>query len=127
MRVLNTEEYDDAGVCTLAANQFTLTPGEYYIHAWAPAYKVNKHQVRLYNVTTASVVTNGYGTNAYSGASDNVMTPSILYTHIDIGVNTTFQLEHYCQTTQATDGFGQANSFGGSEVYTKVIIIRETD
>lgn len=126
-RVLNTEVYDDLNLCTLAANQFTLLPGEYYIHAWAPAYKVNKHQIRLYNVTTASVVTDGYGTNAYSGASDNAMTPSLLYTHVDIGVNTTFQLEHYCETTQATTGFGAANSFGGSEIYSIVVITRETD
>jgi len=125
VRTLNTEEYDDKNVCTLAANRFTLAAGEYYIHAYAPAYKVNKHQIRLYNVTDVSV--QGYGSNAYSGASDNAMTSSFLYLHVDIASPKTFQLEHYCQTTQATDGFGQANSFGGSELYAHVVIMGETE
>ncbi len=34
----------------------------------------------------------------------------------------TISLEHRCNTTSSDDGFGNANGFGGEEVYSDVMI-----
>lgn len=125
-RTLNTEAYDDMGVCSLALDQFTLDAGEYYLTAFCPAHKVNRHQARLYNVTAASVVSNSYGTNADSVSTGDDITMSVIHVAFTVAAGgETFEIQHYCETTRNTDGFGSANSFGGDEVYTKVVITGE--
>ena len=62
-RDLNTEIADPDGIVSISSNQFTLGAGSYLIEASAPAYAINRHQVRIYNATSSSVVQ--YGENAF--------------------------------------------------------------
>jgi hypothetical protein len=121
-RVLNTEVADAAGMVALASNQFTLTAGTYLIKARAPAYDVNRHQIRLQNITDAVPAKIG-ATGFNSTAGDN-QTDSFLIAVVTITGTKTFEIQHRCETTSATFGFGVAADLGVGEVYTQVEIWR---
>lgn len=123
-RDLNTLSGDIAAVgVTLSSNQFTLPAGKYSIVGLAPALRAAVHKTKLYNITDSKDV--AIGSNS---SSDN----AAFYAHslsrveavITITKTTTFELRHRCSTTFATNGFGQAASYGDDEVYATVSIER---
>lgn len=104
---------------------FTIPAGLYQIKASAPGYAVNRHQIRLWNVTDGIVQpdTAGqdcYGSSEQAGAADTTMTRSFLTARFQIAASKQFQLEHRCSSTKATDGMGLAGNLGGKEVYTEI-------
>lgn len=121
-RVLNTEVDDPDGIVTLAANEFTLGAGKYRIKARAPAYSVNLHKARLYNVTDA--VVEDYGGSMYAPASTGGMNDSVIDSYLSLAGSKTFRIEHRCSNSVATNGRGVASSFGVTEVYTSVEILK---
>lgn len=118
-RTLNTEVTDEIG-STLSSNQFTLPAGTYYIEALLSAYQVANHKAKLYNATdTADVI---IGTNGHTSSSNNVISWSHVNGRFTIAAQKTFELQHRCQTSKATDGYGLANSFSVVEIYADVKI-----
>jgi hypothetical protein len=121
-RALNTEITDTGNHCTLSSNQFTLAAGTYEIAAFAPAYGVDQHQCRIYNVTDSTVPALGQSVFAFS--TNFVMNHSYAFCRVTIAGSKTFELQHKCTTTKANDGFGTAASMGNGEVYSQVFIRR---
>ena len=125
-RTLNT--ITGNGTVTLLTNQFTMNAGTYIIDARTPAYRVDKHQCRLFNVTDNVAV--DYGLNATSTSELALLgtaattAVSHLNTYLVLAAQKVMRIEHRCQTTEATDGFGQAGSFGNNEVYCTVMITK---
>lgn len=115
-RDLNTEHTDAGGHASVAANQITLAAGTYECDIMAPAGVVNNHQAKLYNVTDAADTL--IGTSAYTGSGDTTYTSSRITGRFTIATQKVFEVRHQCQTTKATDGFGNACNFGVAEVYT---------
>lgn len=124
-RDLNTEEYDPAGLATISANQITLIAGTYRCDIWVPAYNVNRHRARLRNVTDgANVLMGSSGMNAGpSGFTSNYARISGVFT---IAASKALEIQHICQTTSNTYGFGVSLGDGGGslagqgvEVYTE--------
>lgn len=125
-RDLNTEVFDFGGIVSLATNQFTLQAGTYFIRASAPAYLCSTHRVRLRNITAGT--TAAVGTSAYNTTSTNDGTSrSTLMARVTIAVETAFEIQHMCATTNAAaTGFGVASNLDSLvEVYTEVEIWRE--
>jgi hypothetical protein len=123
-RVLNTIEGDNT-VLTLNSNQFTLGPGEYLIEASAPAYAVNYHKIRLYNLTNSSVAAVGSSETNLSGGE--TQTRSFLITKLILSTSTTYSIQHSCNGTSGGSamGFGAAtHSSLDVEVYTQVKITK---
>lgn len=118
-RTLNTVE-GDSSFLTLSGNIFTLVPGTYDIEATAPAFFVNDHQARLYDVTAGAAVSYGGGMRAL--ATTGSTNSSTLMCRVTITSSTQYRIEHRCETTRSPDGFGQSVGFGNSEVYTQVKI-----
>lgn len=117
-RDLNTADLNTIGI-TIGTNDFTLPPGEYRIVVSAPAMQVNLHMARLFDVTnTAEVET---GTSERSDATLATPTRSTVVAFVTITADTTYRVDHQCQTTKATNGFGIATNFG-TERYTRVEI-----
>lgn len=116
-RVLNTEVSDVGGLCSLASNQFTLTAGTYLIAAIAPANGCNQHQLRLQNVTDTTTVLTGQ--SMYTVSTTNNQSVAHLRGIFTIGASKALELQHQCQTTQLTTGFGLAANFT-TEVYAIV-------
>jgi len=106
------------GSVTVANNQFTLQPGQYSLFVVAPAYKVDSHLARLYNVTKSKV--EAYGKNAYS--KDYTESNSIIEENLLLDIATTYEIQHKTETSRASDGFGIATGYGDAELYTTIQI-----
>lgn len=120
-RTLNTLEGDNSFV-SLSSNQFTLSPGTYEIEAIAPGFVVGSHTAKLRNITDSSDTLIGSSMSAQTSYNGN--NTSNIYGVITITGSKTFEIQHRCQTTFGTSGFGTSSSFGVSEVYTQVKITR---
>jgi len=89
---------------SLATNQITLPAGTYDIDAYAPAFSVDKHRLRIQNITDAATLLLGPTTNAVAGGF--VSTIGVISGRITIAATKVIELQHRCETTRATDGFG---------------------
>jgi hypothetical protein len=119
-RTLNTEVADTGGYGTLASNQITLTAGTYLISASAPAYLISaRHQTRLQNVTAGTTLLIGTSVYAPTISANTVMTRSEIHGVFTVAAGQALEIQHICQATEATDGFGAAANFT-TEVYTVV-------
>lgn len=121
--VLQTEVADTGSHAAVAANQVTLGAGTYRFRGRGLGYKVDNHQVRLQNITAGT--TTAFGNNARSAAAGDDVTISEVEGRFTIAGATVFELQSRCTTTRATDGFGPANSFGGTECYASLEFWRE--
>jgi len=108
---------------SLSANQFTLQPGTYLLEASAPAYEVNSHQLRLYNVTDSAV--EALGTSEYEDMNYPVQNRSSVFAVVTLAGAKTFRLEHRGWTTKTGNGLGfPANFLDSAEIYTQVKILK---
>lgn len=114
-RTLNTEVTDTGSHASVASNQITLAAGTYEADIVAPAYKVNFHQARLQNITDGTTTLTG--TNGTAAASNTGFSHSTIKGRFTIAGTKVFEVQHYCTTTAATNGFG-ASVGAGTEVYT---------
>lgn len=116
-RVLNTEDSDTGGHASVASNQITLAAGTYTCRIRAPALRVNHHKARLYNITGAATLL--LGTSEFNEpAAAAAQTCSEVTGKIVLAAPTVVEVQHVCDSTFATDGFGVANNLGVNEVYT---------
>jgi len=115
-RNLDTEVTTDISGASLSSAQLTLPAGTYYIDASAPAFKVNQHRAKLYNITLASDIMLGTSTISES-MSDQTDSRSHVSGNFTLNTTTIIELQHQCTTTKATNGLGIAGSFG-EEIYT---------
>ena len=122
-RDLNTEIFDPDNIVSVASNQFTLGAGTYLIKAYASAIEVNRHQTRLYNVTSSAVVE--VGSSEHSSSSGGFATnKSFVNARITITGNTTFELQHRCHVSRSNDGYGLGNSWADNR-FSMVEIYKE--
>ena len=124
-RELNTEVTDEDNIVSISSNQFTLQAGSYLIKAQSPAYRVDQHVIRLYNVTDSSV--DGVGMAVMTSSSFASQTVSTLVNRITISGAKAFEIQHQCQTTHATYGLGLHHGISGADsIYTIVEIYKES-
>lgn len=122
-RVINTEVVDTGNNCTIGSNQITLLAGTYRFMIKAEAAQCGHNQVRLQNVTDASTAATGHSSNS-SGGGAYANSQVFCYGRVTIAGTKTFEVQHQVQTTRATDGWGEAGSFG-TEVYTTAVFWKE--
>lgn len=122
-RVLNTE-VDTSSIVTLASNQFTLVAGTYDIEAFVPAYRVGRNTAKLRNITDSTDALIGGAAYARPDIDTN-NSNSIISGQVIIAGTKVFEIEHYCDTTGTTTGFGiNTNIAGTNSVYTNVKITK---
>ncbi|MFC1500992.1 hypothetical protein ACFL58_00890 [Elusimicrobiota bacterium] len=122
-RTLNTTIASRGTSITRSGSDIILSSGTYQVMIEAPAYRVNLHQTRFYNVTDGATAFSGSSEYSRSSAVGD-STPSLLHGAVVITDQKTFRIEHRCGTANATDGFGNASGFGETEVYTYCFIQR---
>jgi hypothetical protein len=120
-RDLNTEAYDPDSIVTLSSNQFTLGAGTYLIQWECPAYRVDRHQSRLYDVTGTAEVEKGLSNFAHG--VDNVENTSTGTAVVTPTASNTYEVQHRCQTSVSNNGFGTEANFS-YERYTRVTITK---
>jgi hypothetical protein len=120
-RDLNTTNFNNITSASLASNQITLPAGTYQVIANAPAFRVNNHQARWYNITDNTLVQLGQNAYVASGTLNTTISPvNAVFT---IAASKVFELQHRCATTCVNEGFG-VNGGWGSEVYSTVQITK---
>jgi len=130
-RDANTLVADTSGLASVALNNITLAAGTWRCRIRCPAYLVDNHQARLYNVTGATVLqfSNGsdaYGTSEWSAsAGDESVTHSEIVGRFILAASTAIRIEHRCQTTNLGDGFGRGATFGGYETFSTYEFFKE--
>lgn len=122
-RPLNTEVADTGGHASLASNQITLAAGVYRVRGWFSAYLVNRHQAKLRNITDGADLI--IGSSLISAASGLNHDMSLIDGRIDLAESKVIEVQHRCQTTRSSDGFGIAAAFGVNEVYAATVFRKE--
>lgn len=120
-RDLNTEVVDTGSHASISSNQVTLAAGSYLLIGSAPAGTVNSHQTRWQNVTDAT--TTIVGTTEYASSADATYSRSKVLGYFTIATSKTFELQHQCTTTKATDGLGNAANYT-TEVYAEITLFK---
>lgn len=121
-RDLNTVITNTIAGASLASAQITLPAGTYRIKAKGGAFDLDRHKLRLRNVsdgTTAAV-----GSSELSNNSDLSATDSTMWGRFTIAAEKVFELQHYAEFNK-TGGFGTATSSGEVEVYAELWIEKE--
>lgn len=122
-RDLNTELSDTANIASVVGNQITLAAGTYRARISAPAKRVDRHDARLRNITDNTTLL--VGTAGQADTAAGLTTHSFILGRFTLAAPKVLEVQHYCLTTRATDGFG---AYGGSsepEIYTVVELWRE--
>lgn len=114
-RLLNTKVVDSHLIATLGSNQVTLPAGTYRFRGMSSAFNVNRHVCRLQDITNTATVAVGMA----SLAPASQQSVSHVMGRVTITGATVFELQHICETTRATDGFGIATSLG-TETYSSL-------
>jgi hypothetical protein len=96
----------------------TIEAGTYYCVAWGVAWAVDNNQLRLYQTNnTPQELVVGAQTRASSGG-EIAMLDGFFTIASDA---TTMELQHRCETTKTTDGFGNAGGWT-TEVYSSLTL-----
>lgn len=114
-----TVQSDDDDIVVIDGGRIGIRPGTWIIRASAPAYGVNRHQCRLYNHTTSTVLK--YGTSMFTNAADAVYNRSEVAYLLTVPTGIAYQvfeLQHRCETSRSATGLGVAGNFAG-EVYSR--------
>jgi len=119
-RDLNTVLTNEIAGASLSSNQITLPEGTYYIEASAPAFAVNKHRIKVRDITGAADLI--IGTSERSEFGSGVVSSSDACGRFTLSVSSLIEIQHRCTTTSNTDGFGEEVNVGPHEVYTDVRI-----
>lgn len=123
-RDLNTELADPDGIVSISSNQFTLQAGSYLIKASAPAFKAQRHQIILQNITDSSVSI--VGSCEYNDNSAQVQTRSFLTGRVTISAAKVFEIRHRIDNAESTFGLGVECNFDTlASIYTIVEIFKE--
>ena len=117
-RDITTEETDPDGIVSISSNQFTLQAGTYHIYASCCAVGVDNHNCRIYNITDSSTLLTGL---ANKNQEENVSDYAHVRGQFTISGTKVFELQHRCQTTVTTHGFGAYASWNGN-VYSVIEI-----
>jgi hypothetical protein len=104
-RDLNTEQSDSGGHASVANNQITLEAGTYICRIQCPAYNVNQHQAKIYNITRSTDLL--VGSNTRCDNADGTETYSIVVGKFVLEESTVIEIQHYSTSTRNNDGFGR--------------------
>ncbi len=120
----------DTSFVSLSSNQFTLEAGVYDIEVFSPVFSsantIGAHKARLRNITDGTDSIIGTAENLNMGQSNTQTTGgSKIEGRLILSESKIFEIQHRCDATQNTTGFGAANYFGVDEVYTQVKIVKK--
>ena len=118
-RDINTSQFNNITSASISSNQITLPAGTFMVVATAPFQRVDQNVLRFQNITDTTTAIEGQ--NAYTDSGTAVQGSAYLSGIFTIAGSKTFELQHRCFTTRASDGFGASNTIT-SDVYAMVSI-----
>lgn len=103
-RDLNTVKVNEIAGASLAANRLTLPAGTWRIRARAPAWQVNRHILRLRNITDGTTIL--HGENCHSQDTDATAVRCELVGQFTLAAQKALELQHYTQSAKNSYGLG---------------------
>lgn len=104
---------------SVVGNRLSLNAGRWLVWGSAPAYRVNQHQTRVYNIDDSVAEFQGTAESA-PGAPDQPITRSMFCGIVEPVVSPTrYEVQHRFGLTQLVNGMGKASGWD-DEVYTIV-------
>jgi len=122
-RALNTEVLDTGNHASLSANQITLQPGTYRGSAYALAWYVGQHRLKLVNVTDSITIV---GSSEWIPQANQQTGHAFISFQFTITATKVFELRHRCSAGADTAGFGFASGLG-TEIYAEIKLERIGD
>lgn len=119
-RTLNTEIRNNIVGASWASNQIVLPAGTYFVDATSPACGVIYHKTRLRNIT--DTVTLLVGSPEITWSSNITTSRSIIRGEFTLSGTKTLELQHQCDTTTSSTGFGKSAGYGEIEIYSDIQI-----
>jgi len=116
-RTINTEDHDDTDICTIADNRITLAEGTYRCRITCPAYMVDSHCARLFNVSSQTELIRGTVEYGEHSAYGSTQTRSEIVGQFTVTADQLLEIQHYSTDTESGDGFG-VRLFVTENVYT---------
>jgi hypothetical protein len=125
-RTLNTLVINTITGASLATNKITLAAGTYRIKASAPCNRPGYTKSYLYNVSDSSIELTGASDYATSYGETGLHTTVV--GGFTIASEKEFELRHYTQSGQASNGLGLPTSFAdaGLEIHSEIEIFKES-
>jgi len=120
-RILNTVDSDINNIAPLAASQFTLSAGTYYIKVTAALFSTLQSQLRIYDVTNSAAIIGGQ--SIYLGPQDTGGGPATAEGIIVISGDTAFEVQNWLSGISVF-GQGISASTGAPEKYLTVHIMQ---
>jgi len=125
-RSLNTEVQNNISSASIntSTGVITLPAGTYEIEFWAMAFRVNRNAARLYDTTNSTELITGSSANSNVGGDDGSEN-SIGHKTITLSGSANIELQHRCETTNSSHGFGLAVGTAftvAHEVFAQVVI-----
>lgn len=129
IRTLDTTVSDPGGIITsVVGNVVTVAAGRYIILASAPGYRVDSHQIRLFDVTGGATVAEG--TVEFSGSGlgpggSRSQCRSFVKAQVEPAVATGYRIDHRVTTTQGAGvGGGGIIAPFATNYYAEMYIIK---
>ncbi len=119
-RVLNELRGNGPGL-SLFNGQITFAPGTYKLYGETPMYQCGVFKIRLFNITTNSVVTYGGGSLAQTSNQQSSQIVQMLVDIVTFNTITVCEFQVICSSTRLTDGLGVATG-NGTEIYATLAI-----
>lgn len=110
-----TESDDDGGHASIASDVITLAAGTYRYEIRCTAYDVLRHQARFRNTSDGATV--HVGTSEYCNTTGNVQSHSEIGGEFTIASAKNFEIQHYCTSTKAGNGYGLNSANGENSLY----------
>ena len=116
-RQINTVVTNEITGASIGTNQIVLPAGTYYCEASAPAFAVGRHRLVLENATDGVLIMAGQ--NCLASVASNVQTVATVSCRFTIAASKGLYINHWVETTNASNGGGAAVSDGRVEVYAE--------
>lgn len=105
-RDLNTEVTNNITGASLSTNQITLPAGTYHLDAVCVAKQCNSNIARLFDTDNTLTLSSGLANRGATSVGTSIL--ALLSGSFTLGAETVVELQHQCETTKTTDGFGDA-------------------
>lgn len=119
-RTLNTTKVNQVTGASLSSNQLTLPAGAYEFRATAPAWRVGRHRVRLYDVTNSTEL--ALGSLDSSGSADASGSTAYIQGYFTLAGTAAVEVQHRSPNTKTSDGLGLAADDGSIEVFADLMV-----
>jgi hypothetical protein len=120
-RTLNTTQVNNIASCTLTSSVVSLPAGTYLFYAKCPSYNQGARG-RIQNTTAGTTLV--LGLNQFVGLGTNSTAPNDVQGVATLSATSNIELQYYTTLTSANVGLGNAQSYGVSEVYGQLMIVR---